>query len=656
MKKIVYLLFSIPIAMFGTSCSESVCDTSHCFNVCTPKVCTKNCNPCFGSTVLIKRPTYDNTMIYYGQKYAHHKDAEHVYGGTMFALEYQRSFNSGKLARGMFGSGTVYFAGSQVPNPVANSFLADNFGLAQNFQGALVLNPVIQDVNLHFDWFVETKRGFYLQFDINFTSENRDLHAQYVCNSVVTTTALFPAGYMSTPAVAPLTDLKTALTLNQTFGDKKRGTTYGHFDFCSKTKSGIAAISLNIGYDPLRCDNYIFGGFFRFVAPTGTAVDPRYVFDPVIGNGKGWEVGIGIDGRWHLWDKDYDQQLTLMLDGYVTTVLPHYSLRTFDLRSTNNLLNFNCSQSCSSTRPCPINVDPAYLQNCASLGASSIQAPNLSSTSNCDTTAALNFFTRYVLLKQFTLSNGVYSYANNLITAADFTTRNVRVSIPAKGDATLRVVYTNKGFDAALGYNIFGMMRERISRVSGPDDCLFTNPNSFYAVKGCQGVAYNSYTYGTVTPGAIDPLSATNPTSVPLLNSANFSTAYTIGGCGPVDNAFDVSNTPTLYNAAWDSNDNNTTIVGGTTVSSLEPNQIIPQSSGLNGTQLLLLPTDASALDLCSGTAPQQIVQKGFFSLDYTWLEHCLAPYVGFMVEVEGGNADVAVNQWGFVFRGGFEY
>lgn len=647
---------SVSTTLLSNSCSTSTSNLSPCFNLCMPKVCTQNCNPCFGSTVLIKRPTYDNTMIYYGQKYAHHYDADHAYGGIMFALEYQRSFNSGKLARGMFGTETLFFAGSQAPNPLPNSLLADNFGLSQDFQGALELNPVIQDVNLHFDWFVQTKRGFYLQLDMNFTSESRNLHAQYLCNSILSTTALFPAGYMAASATAPITDLKTALMLQEPFGDKKSGTTYGRFDFCNRTKNGIAGLSLNIGYDALRCTNYIFGGFLRVVAPTGTAVNPRYVFDPIIGNGKGWELGIGIDGRWHLWDKGDDQQLTLMLDGYVTTVLPHHSLRTFDLRSTNSLLNFNCSQSCSSVAPCPVNVNFEYLNSCPSMNDSGIQGPYVSSGMSCDIDSARNFFTRYLLLKEFTLSNGIYSYANNLITASDFTTRNVRVSVPAKGDATLRVVYTHKGFDAALGYNIFGMMRERISRVSAPNDCLFMDPSNVYAVKGCQGVAYNSYTYGTITAGAIDPLSTTNPTSVPLVNSANFSTAYTIGGCGPVDNAFDVGNTPMLYNATWDSNDNNSYIVDGALVTTLEQFQILPQTSGANGNQLMILPNDAGALDLCSGTAPQQIVQKGFFSLDYTWLEHRWAPYVGFMVEVEGSNSAVAVNQWGLVFRGGFSY
>lgn len=594
-------------------------------------------------------------MLYYGQKYAHHYDGGTWYGGIMFAPEYQRSFDGAKLARGIFGSDILYFAGSQVPTPGSTALLADNFGLAPNFTGALMISPVIQDINLHFDWFVQTKRGFYLQLDMNFTHESRNLHAQYICNSIVSSTMLFPAGYMSATQVQPLTDLKQALSLTEPFGNKQNSTTYGRFNFCNMTKNGLAGLSLDVGYDALRCPTYILGGFFRVVAPTGTAVDPQYVFEPIIGNGKGWELGMGISGRWHLWDKDAHQQLTAMLDGYITTVLPHQSLRTFDLRAGNTLLNFTCSQSCSPCAPAPVQVDFTYLQSCVSRNNSSAQGPYVSSGMGCNYDNAHNVFTRYLLLKEYTFANGAYTYANNLITAADFTTRNVRVYVPAKGDATLRVVYTNRGFDAAVGYNIFGMMRERISKVSEPNVCLFTNPASFYAVKGCQGVAYNSYMYTTAT-GTINPLGPTNPLSVPLINSASLSTAFAVAGCGAVDNALPIVNTNTLYNAAWDSNNNNADITSGAQVDELVLNQILPESSGINGTQLVVLPSDASPLDLCSGTAPQQIIQKVFFSLDYTWLEHTWKPYLGIMIEIEGNTTDTAVNQWGFVVRGGFAY
>jgi len=53
----------------------------------------------------------------------------------------------------MFGSTVLNFAGSAVTAPVANSLLADNFGLPTNFVGSIALKPVISDFNLHFDWF-----------------------------------------------------------------------------------------------------------------------------------------------------------------------------------------------------------------------------------------------------------------------------------------------------------------------------------------------------------------------------------------------------------------------------------------------------------------------------------------------------------------------
>jgi len=263
-------------------------------------------------------------------------------------------------------------------------------------------------------------------------------------------------------------------------------------------------------------------------------------------------------------------------------------------------------------------------------------------------------------LKQYNVSGGVYTYASNLITAADFTTRNVEVRTPVKGDATLRLVYTHGGFDLGFGYNVFGMVREKISSVGGASSCLFTTTGTAFAVKGCQGVAYNSYTITTSATGGV--ISA-GPviTSVPLINSASLSTAYVSGSCGnacgPVDNAVTVLATtlgglPVAYNST-------AAITVGETVAAVlaAPGYVAPIASLVGATQdPVVLVGNVNELDLCSGTAPRQFTNKGFISLDYTWVDNDWAPYLGFIAEVEGGSRNTDVAQWGLVIRGGVSY
>jgi hypothetical protein len=603
---------------------------------------------------------------------------DQVYGGFQLAFEYQRSFNSANLARGMFGSNVLNFAGSQVASPVANSLLADNFGLSQNFVGSIALKPIIQDFNLHFDWFVgfdEWAPGLYLQLDMNFDYQKRQLQYDCACTTVTTTGAPFPAGYMNatTSAVTSITDLPTALGLQQTFGDKKSAGTFGRFDFCDRTESGLAGLSLNLGYDFVRCDDYFLGAFFRVVAPTGSSVKPCYVFDAIVGNGKGWEIGAGISSRWEMWNNNDCQKLTAMLDGYVTSVLKHHSLRTFDLASTNTALavDYTCANNCSNNS-CNVstcntscnNNNSCNVSNCnttCSTACSTGCNSNNSCGNECNGCNALNCLTRYNLLKQFSVVNGVYTYANNLITAADFTTRNVEIRTPVKGDATLRLVYTHGGFDLGFGYNVFGMVREKISSVGGPSSCIFTATGTQFAVKGCQGVAYNRYATSLV--GSATVITNGIATSVPLINSSSKSTAYVSGSCGNAcvtpDNASLINpgagSYPALgvFNAAYNSNNNNVAIVTNAVVPTLLANGYVqPEAS----TTLVTLVGDVNELDLCSGTAPRQFTNKGFVTLDYTWVDNDWAPYLGFIAEVEGGSRNLDLAQWGIVIRGGVSY
>ncbi|MBY0109777.1 MAG: hypothetical protein K2X90_01565 [Candidatus Babeliaceae bacterium] len=665
------------------SCNTS-CDQSSCFNSCATSVCNTSCeNRCGCPTLLLKRPTYDNTAIYYGLDYQHQYDKNEFYGGFQVALEYQRSFNSNNLARGMFGGTVLNFAGSQVVNPADNALLADNFGLPVNFQGSVYLKPVISDFNMHFDWFLGFDKwapGLYMQVDMNYDYQTRELQSECSCEfNYTTSTVQFPAGYMSaaTSPVYPILDLQTALGLQGTFGDKKTASQFGRFDFCKRTKSGLAGLSVNLGYDFVRLEDYFLGAFFRVVAPTGSSVQPCYVFDAVVGNGKGWEVGAGISSRWEMWNNNDCQKLTAMLDGYVTSVLKHHSLRTFDLASTNTAVrrDYTCYNSCTTS--CANSCEINSCNNSCTTSCAINSCDTGCSISNCDTTCstgcsannscgqtctgcnAQNCLTRYSLLKEFSLNEGAYTYANNLITAADFTTRNVEVRTPVKGDATIRLVYSHGGFDLGFGYNVFGMVREKISSVSAPSSCIFTTTNSVFGVKGCQCVAYNSYTASTLTGTIIN----TVPSSVPLQSTASLATAYASGVCASAcvsaDNTVDIPTYSTSIPTAAVVNTTNFNAACTSPIYAIATNvSALPAGyvQATNSSTPVVLDGTPNDLDLCSGTAPRQFTNKGFITLDYTWVDNDWTPYIGFIGEVEGGSRNTDIAQWGVVLRGGFSY
>jgi hypothetical protein len=117
-----------------------------------------------------------------------------------------------------------------------------------------------------------------------------------------------------------------------TFGKvAQRAANNMRFSNCSKT--GLADIILNFGWDFVKREEACGSVYGRFVVPTGTSINKqfiKYVFQPVIGNGHHYELGLGANGRVALWSGN-DSGLSVHADGYATHMFGTCQTRTFDL-------------------------------------------------------------------------------------------------------------------------------------------------------------------------------------------------------------------------------------------------------------------------------------------------------------------------------------
>ena len=610
-----YLVFLITFIGIGVTRSDMGNCTNSCANTCNtscgdccddsnvalcPHSCSTNCPSCTGcqscSSELISRSADSNTVLLFGAPWMHQPNLGCCYGGLQGALEYQQTFNSCALAQCLLGKSTLTFKGSQVADRTSQDIVADYFGLPTTFDGSLTLAPYIWQINLHgvaYCGFDRWAPGLYAKLDVTFSHQWRTLGAQQCMIS--TQTGIFPAGYMGAQEALAAPDLCTALDGNFLFGDMQTPWEFGKFCFGNRSRTGVAGVSLNIGYDFLLHPSYYFGGFFRVTAPTGTRVHQQYFFDALVGNGHHWEVGAGMSGGWELLNYNKCHELRMLLDGYVTTLLSNHQLRSFDLIS-----NGTGSSSCLS---------------------------------------------RYTLLKQLTGSTGAYEYEGSLIPAINFTTRKVTSEVAIKGDATLRLIYThNDRFAFTCGYNIYGNTQEKISCVQ--DAC---NLSGIFARKGCQGTDYLSYTLSNTTVGPITITSG--PVTIGLNSSVSGATAY---NCNTgIDNPVAVPGGPAQTAhllVTWNSNNNNESLVVGQNIATAAGTLVTPFTS-----QDPVIVTDRD-LNLCSARAPRQLTHKGFVMFDCLWDRNWLHPYLGVGAEVEGNSGSCEVNQWGIFIKGGLSY
>jgi hypothetical protein len=174
-----------------------------------------------------------------------------------------------------------------------------------SLNGAAAANTLVGFVNM----------GLYGAFDNGGMTEN-----------VGATSATF-----STADVAAASDFVSALG-GYTFGMvQNRNLNLFNFNPCGVW--GLADIPVMLGYDFCKSDVSHLGMYLKFVIPTGTKINScflQYVLTPVIGNGRHFELGVGVTGHANVWSCD-TSSFSIYGDGYIDYMFGACQTRTFDL-------------------------------------------------------------------------------------------------------------------------------------------------------------------------------------------------------------------------------------------------------------------------------------------------------------------------------------
>jgi hypothetical protein len=514
---ITLLMATVVLADCGCSSSSNSCNTG--CNSCgittnqvvpvTTSSCEEDCDSCVGlckTTFVPRSPGSD--LILQWQPGVHKYDMCEFSGTVDFAFQYQRSFDADRITRCLFGTDTLTFQGSTLTGTsrAAGALLADNFGLARDFNGTLTIKPRIDYFTFNFGgWFGldEWLAGLYLHlnFPVVHTRWKLDL-----CETGTSTTA-YPPCYFGTTAVTPTPTIIDALSGTFTGGELQSQWCFGQWRSCQQTKTGVANFIIDLGWDFWSCEDYHVGLFFRTMAPTDNRTKSEFFFEPLVGDAKHWKVGGGLTAHWELWNCDDNQSITAYLDGYAVHAFRSHQTRSFEF----------INQSC-----------------CLS---------------------------RYMLLKQY---DSFGNFTGNLVPGINFTTRNVDVKFDVEGEAALQFIYRHGCWSGAVGYDIWGRSREKICLNTEQNEecanqCITFDPTKQYGFKGCEGVC--TFSYLTVGIPPAEAIATTSFTTVPLPTTESLAT---ICSCTGPDNPL-----PHIVGNALVSYANTTPITVGTLVSTL---------------------------------------------------------------------------------------
>jgi len=273
-----------------------------------------------------------------------------VFGGVLtITPAYMRSFNGHTIARALFGidqEGAITISGSRVSNRAPTDWLADYFYLPNDFKSTLTFSPVastvLVDIGYELDlsaWVPGAYVNIYApvahsRFDLGMCEQvvQRGVNTQpsgmlapgeIVRGQLLDDFSAYARGDLVQPVVQSITG-KSFLTIMQQLKA-------GKISPEGLKTNGIVDIRVACGWNMIR-DNYHVGFELCTAAPAGNRPRGIYLFEPMLGTGHHWELGIAMHAHYNLWcARDEIAQVSLRAYAQVSHLFTSKQYRTFDL-------------------------------------------------------------------------------------------------------------------------------------------------------------------------------------------------------------------------------------------------------------------------------------------------------------------------------------
>lgn len=568
-------------------------------------------------------------------------------GFVSVTAEFEKTFNSKQISRCLFGPAlsnngncqSINISGSTALNRGPNDFLADNFGLPTDFQSVVNLDPQVTSFIGDIQGYFRLDRwlcGLYFYIHAPITGTKWNLH---VCEDIGNPGgAGYPAGYFGPGAIGQenllhsfsdfisgraTSDLSGTTPLGASFTETFNTLQYSRWATApcdSLTKSGLADLRMWLGYDWLNCERYGFGIGAVIAAPTGNRPNARYLFEPIIGNGRHWELGVLIKGDYMLWrDCDDTNHLNLFSQANITHLFNSKQRRTFDLTG-KPLSRYMLAERLTAN-----NSSPFLYGN---------PMPNITAGSN--------------------LSD--FKFAGEFTSVANLTTLCVDVSTNVQIDWVTMLTYSRRNFSADLGYELWYRGCEKIKTDCDTTGLIAANTWALKGDASVFGFAHAANSNLPILKGQPVALGATE-SSATIFKGTN--QGLTNASTNPdIDNpqyavAANLASAPTQF-ALLDS-DNLNNLQTRTSI----------QSIFLSGDDI----------NIC-GAGSKGFTNKVFANISYSWDCTCWQPFlgVGAMGEFatrencktdcnttsncdnDNGCTRCAFSQWGLWIKGGFVF
>ncbi|MDR3646565.1 MAG: hypothetical protein P4L22_03415 [Candidatus Babeliales bacterium] len=351
---------SISKSCSGSSSSSDCCDAKTNIEDCFFKNCV-SCKSCdierrccgdngnfYGKTFFSQRPQDSNAarrILSSGTNGYDIRAEDSCFNDCnargVVTLEYQQSFHDKKLAQWFsFNCDDCNCMTVGVPgNNQTYDINAIELGLSttNNAPGAIgdiCLNPKIRNIIADLDFKFDLNDCVCNSWArINMVIANCKTEMRLSGDTTGNIATTIPAGVVSSAAVeVPFNSVLEAFEAQSAFGEVPV-LKFGRFANCVKSKTGVAGLHLDLGYDFVRCERGHIGASAHIVFPTGTRPKGVFLLEPVIGANKSWQLGATVNASYDLYKGCDDGRITLFFDSVITHLFKSRQYRPFQLKN-----------------------------------------------------------------------------------------------------------------------------------------------------------------------------------------------------------------------------------------------------------------------------------------------------------------------------------
>ncbi len=373
-------------------------------------------------------------------------DKEKQYNHISIIPQFSHSFNSHGIAKFFFGkdlvnNNEIKLSGSNIETRATTDWVADYFGLPTDFESTVSFSPVITNFIIDFNWktnFGSICKNVYLEVKAPLCHTQWDMHLKETI--IDRGQNGFRNGYMDqqttvgqTLITIPRSNLpssfKNAIKGGTTFGDMRKALKYGKIDGCQK-RTRLSDMHINIGYKFADTQDYHLATHLHISFPTGNKPNGNFLFEPVVGNGGHFQLGVNMNGHEVIWNSDDEQRaFSFYFDINLNHMFSTKQKRSFDLKD-----KLNSRYMLIAELGTPVDNFLFY---------------------NTDPTSAIG-----------TNTAGTASsvqYQSELFPLINKSTLDCNVDVKIQADMAIKFTYINNNLAYDFGYNLWARTKENIS-------------------------------------------------------------------------------------------------------------------------------------------------------------------------------------------------